>query len=227
MTSKKTAAGPPSRGETGWQAQKSAMTRDAILDAAIDCFLELGYANTTTARVAERSGVSRGAMLHHFPSKNGLIQAAVEHLHHKLVDLYTGNVREIPDDLSVDERNRRGLQAYWKYVSSELFTAYHELSVAGRTDPELHSILEQSAVKFAGATRKANEQLFPEWSQRGELYELAMDISKFLMEGMALTQIVRHRDQRINRLLDYLGDRLEEIFHAGTDDAAINRHANK
>ena len=212
-------------GEVSWQAQKSAMTRERIMAAAIQCFIEEGYSNLTTAKVASSAGVSRGAMLHHFPSKTGLIQAAVEHLHNKLVDLYTTNVRKIPDSLSVDERNRRGLQAYWKYLSSDLFTAYHELSVAGRTDPELREILDESAAKFAGATREANEKLFPEWSQRGELYDLAMDITQFLMEGMAVTQIVRQRDKRIKRVLNYLGDRLEEIFHEGEDDAAINRHA--
>ncbi len=65
------------------------MTRDRILDAAINCFVELGYTNVTTAKVASSAGVSRGAMLHHFPSKTELIQAAVEYLHDKLLQDYT------------------------------------------------------------------------------------------------------------------------------------------
>ncbi len=72
-----TAKGP----DISWQAQKSAMTRDRILDAAIQCFISLGYTNVTTAKVASSAGVSRGAMLHHFPSKTELIQSAVEYLH--------------------------------------------------------------------------------------------------------------------------------------------------
>ena len=76
---------------------------------------------------------------------------AVVHLHGRLVELYQANVRRIPDNLSVDERNRRGLQAYWKYLSSDLFTAYHELSVAGRTDPELQQILQASSEDFVAA----------------------------------------------------------------------------
>ena len=59
----------PQRNEKGWQVEKSAMTRWSILEATIQCLLELGYANTTTALIANYAGVSRGAMMHHFPSR--------------------------------------------------------------------------------------------------------------------------------------------------------------
>jgi AcrR family transcriptional regulator len=211
--------------KTGWQAQKSAMTRDSILEAALECFIEIGYANTTTAKIADRAHVSRGAMLHHFPSKTELIQAAVEYLHRKLLDLYSTNIAKIPEDLDIDERNRRGLQGYWNYLSSDLFTAWHELSVAGRTDPELQVILHETSRAFDQSWREANQRLFPDWSQRGELYELAMDITQFLMEGMAVSHMVSAKEQRVQRMLGYLGDRLEEIFHEGGDGAAIHRHS--
>ena len=226
----KEATKPPrrERDKSGWQAQKSAMMRDNILDAALECFVDIGYANTTTARIAERAGVSRGAMLHHFPSKSELMQAAVEYLHRKLVDLYASHIEKIPMDLPVDQRNRRGLEGYWNYLSSDLYVAYHELCVAGRTDPELQHILEDSIARFDQAIIESNNRLFPEWSQRGELYALAMDITKFLMEGMAVSQIVSQREKRVSRMIDYLGDRLEEIFHAADDDdGAIHRHSTR
>jgi AcrR family transcriptional regulator len=216
------------RDKSGWQAQKSAMMRDTILDAALDCFVTIGYANTTTAKIAERAGVSRGAMLHHFPSKSELMRAAVEYLHGKLVDLYSSHIGKIPMDLPADERNREGLKGYWTYLRSDLYVAYHELCVAGRTDPELQDILEDSIARFDLAIVESNRRLFPEWSERGELYELAMDITKFLMEGMAVSQIVSQKEKRVNRMLDYLGDRLEEIFHAGDEGrGAIHRHSAK
>lgn len=221
-----TAKDKKARDKSGWQAKKSAMMRDNILDAAIECFINIGYASTTTARIAERAGVSRGAMLHHFPSKSELMRAAVEHLHGKLLALYTSHIEKIPMDLPVDERNRRGIQGYWDYLSSDLYTAYHELCVAGRTDPELQHILEDSIASFDQAIIDSNLRLFPEWSQRGDLYNLAMDITKFLMEGMAVSQIVSQREKRVSRMIDYLGARLEEIFHA-VDDTAIHRHSSK
>ena len=61
----------------GWQAEKSALTRQAILEAAVRCFVEHGYANTTTAMIADEASVSRGAMMHHFPSRAAVMNAVV------------------------------------------------------------------------------------------------------------------------------------------------------
>src|SRR3954464_15263723 len=62
------------------QAERSAATREALLDATLACLVEDGYARTTTARVAERAGVSRGAHLHHFQTRDALLAAAADHL---------------------------------------------------------------------------------------------------------------------------------------------------
>jgi len=50
------------------QDEKSAETRRRLLDAAILCVIERGYANTTGSEIAERAGLSRGAQLYHFPT---------------------------------------------------------------------------------------------------------------------------------------------------------------
>ena len=64
----------------GWQAQKSASTRRLIIESAIKCFVDLGYSRTTTTEIAKRAGLSRGAMLHHFPSKVEIVKAAVDYM---------------------------------------------------------------------------------------------------------------------------------------------------
>ncbi|MEL7030387.1 MAG: helix-turn-helix domain-containing protein, partial [Pseudomonadota bacterium] len=64
----------------GRQAQKSASTQKVIVEAAINCLLKYGYAQTTTPRIAEEAGLSRGAMMHHFSNRITVIQAAIEHL---------------------------------------------------------------------------------------------------------------------------------------------------
>ena len=56
-----------------WQQTKSENTRAAILEATLVCFYDLGYGATTTEKVAKRAGVSRGAMLHHFPSSPDIL----------------------------------------------------------------------------------------------------------------------------------------------------------
>ncbi|MGV9582904.1 TetR/AcrR family transcriptional regulator [Nocardia farcinica] len=49
--------------------------RDRVLTAALACFAEDGYERTTIARIRERSGVSNGALFHHFPSKEAIAGA--------------------------------------------------------------------------------------------------------------------------------------------------------
>jgi AcrR family transcriptional regulator len=50
-------------------------TRGRILDAALACFVEAGYEQTTIARILERSGVSNGALFHQFPTKEAIADA--------------------------------------------------------------------------------------------------------------------------------------------------------
>jgi AcrR family transcriptional regulator len=50
-------------------------TRGRILDAALACFLEAGYEQTTVARIRERSGVSNGTLFHRFATKEAIADA--------------------------------------------------------------------------------------------------------------------------------------------------------
>ena len=79
---------------------------------------------------------------------------------------------------------------------------------------------------FDQHTRESTVELFSDWADRGERFLLAMDVTKFLMEGMAVGQMVTNREERVQRLLNYLGDRLEEIFKEGSS-GAIGRHSRK
>src|SRR6476661_4460498 len=62
------------------QQQRRDETRRALLDAAVESLIDVGCARTTTLEVQRRANVSRGALLHHFPSKAELMVAAVDHL---------------------------------------------------------------------------------------------------------------------------------------------------
>ena len=195
----------------GWQAQKSAATRNLILDAAITCFIDMGYAMTTTAKISNKAGLSRGAMLHHFPSKSVLIQAAVEYLHKRRLDAFKGAVSQIPED-NPNERIRAGINVYWQHLTSPLFVAFHELSVAARTDQELRDILIPAVDAFDHAWYETAKSLFPEWEKTGEVFDLAMDLTQNLMEGMALNHVQDKDEQRAERLLDYLVSQLESML---------------
>jgi AcrR family transcriptional regulator len=63
----------------GPHAERTAAMRQRLIEAAIVCISELGYAATTTQIVTDRAGVSRGAILHHFPTKVDLMVAVAEY----------------------------------------------------------------------------------------------------------------------------------------------------
>ncbi|MDT5342299.1 MAG: hypothetical protein QOE52_1483, partial [Mycobacterium sp.] len=54
------------------QAQRTAAMRTRLLDAPIECLVTSGDAGTPPPRVAELAGVTRGAQIHHFRSKEDL-----------------------------------------------------------------------------------------------------------------------------------------------------------
>src|SRR5688572_3707152 len=54
--------------------------RARLLDAAVECLIDLGAAGTSTLAVQRRADVSRGALLHHFPSREALLAASVSAL---------------------------------------------------------------------------------------------------------------------------------------------------
>ncbi len=69
----------PARARTP-QQERSRATQQRLLAATVECLVEHGWAGTTTTLIAERAGVSRGAQLHHYPTKAALVLAAVSHL---------------------------------------------------------------------------------------------------------------------------------------------------
>ncbi|WP_321390385.1 TetR/AcrR family transcriptional regulator [Emcibacter sp.] len=195
-----------------WQATKSARMRTQILDAAIRCFVKLGYSRTTTTEIAREAGVSRGAMVHHFSNKQQLIKAAVEHLNMKRINDFKETI--LASDPAADHTDQ-GIDLYWQHLTSPYFVAFHELSVAARTDPELEKILIPSVKEFEKEWFQTARQLFPEWEGTGELFLLAMDITQFLLEGMSINTMFIRNPKRYERIRNYLKIRLREILAMG------------
>jgi AcrR family transcriptional regulator len=193
---------------SGWQAQKSAATRNLIIEAAIRCFIELGYASTTTTRIAQMAGLSRGAMLHHFPSKIDIVRAAVDHLHAKRLEAFRNSIASIPGDA---DRVRLGLGAYWKHVNHPMFVAFFELSVAARTDPELEAILGPAQTAFEAAWHQTALELFPEWRSDRKAFDVALELTRYVMEGMAVNFLTQERTRRDEQVLDYLEEQLRSL----------------
>lgn len=200
----------PAQGDKTWQQTKSEMTRSAILDAALQCFYELGYNSTTTEKIAAKAGVSRGAMLHHFPSRIALIGAAVKHLNDKRLTAYEQEETEIQGQARFT-RIEEGIESYWRQLDSWLFVVFLELQVAARTDAELHAIMVPAMAEYDSASREATRKLFPDLAL-SEQFNLAVSVSLYLLEGLAVNKITRESIPLRDMVMDYLKGQLRTMF---------------
>lgn len=117
---------------------RSVVTRQKLLDAAVDELLASGYAGLTTTAVAQRAGVSRGAQQHHFPRKDVLVTEAVRHLAERQVAELRDRIVAAPRGR---ERARHALDAVYAQYSGPLFAAMVEMSLASRHEPELTEVV--------------------------------------------------------------------------------------
>ena len=170
--------------------------------------MELGYARTTTTVIADRAGLSRGAMLHHFPSKIDVVRAAVEYLHAKRLRAFRRAAQ--PTSISVD-RIRLNLDAYWQHVRHPMFVAFFELTVAARTDPELAEILRPAQEAFEGEWHRTAREVFTDWDTTDESFDVALDLTRYVLEGMAISFLVHKETERDRRVLTYLASKLQEL----------------
>jgi AcrR family transcriptional regulator len=76
------------------QAERTDATKRKLIDSAIKVMRERGYDGLTTLEVAEVAGVSRGALLHHFPSRHDLVVATMKYMN----DLILAESRRRADD---------------------------------------------------------------------------------------------------------------------------------
>ncbi|WP_461186657.1 TetR/AcrR family transcriptional regulator [Arthrobacter sp. Z4-13] len=118
--------------------ERSVKTRTQILNAAITVLTTDGYAGATTTRIQEAAGVSRGRLLHHFPSRNELLVAAVQRLATTRMGLL--QQRSIWPDRPAD-RLDAAIEAMWETHQQSYFWASTELWIAARHDEQLLAVL--------------------------------------------------------------------------------------
>lgn len=165
------------------QDERSATTRAQLLDATIECLVELGYSATTTTVIAERAGVSRGAQLHHYPTKAELVAAAVEHLATKLTHELTGAIARAATET---DRVAAAIDVMWAAYSTPLFTAWLELWVAARTDADLRAALDPVEKRLTLGVARAAAEVFPGNHQRDTDVQRVLEMTLCLFQGIAL-----------------------------------------
>ena len=170
------------------QAQRSADTQDALLNAAVECLIDLGYRGTTTTEVARRAGVSLGAMLHHFPTKADLLAAAVAHVMRRRQKEFQEAIVHLR---GATQRLDAAIGLLWEGISGPTFLAWVELWVGARTDPDLTEALREMDDEYDRVNQTLLRELFPhEVYPDTEALEVAMRFAVSLMDGLALRALV-------------------------------------
>jgi AcrR family transcriptional regulator len=168
------------------QEERSAATRTALLDAAVDCLYDRGYAGTTTTEIADRAGVSRGAQLHHFPTKLSLVTNAVEHV----IMRRRSELKRVFDALPQDaDRIAAAIDHLWVIVSGPTFFAWLELLVASRTDPELRASLTAIAARFDRESQEMFAHYFAPTPEMRPFFGVAGTLVLATMEGLSAERI--------------------------------------
>jgi AcrR family transcriptional regulator len=180
------------------QEERTRAMRQRLLEATVQCLAEHGWSGTSTTLVSQRAGVSRGAQLHHFPTKNALVVAAVEHLALVRRDELAQAAGALPEGAG---RTRAVLEMLADHFTSDVFAAALELWVAARSDPGLLA----SVGPFERTTGRETHRLTvsmldADESRPGarELVQATLD----LIRGLGLANTISNDQARRSRILD-------------------------
>jgi AcrR family transcriptional regulator len=179
------------------QAERREQTKTALLDATIDCLVEIGYARTSVQEICARAGVSKGAVQHHFSAKAELMAAAVVHLTTKLKGQLAESMALLPGG---PDGIPAAIDMLWEGYSGALSTAVTELWVAARTDADLRAAIRPVDRALGRSTMKhitsVAGDLPPERAET--LFWLTVNLNR----GLALDAELGGAPQRRKLLLD-------------------------
>ncbi|WBB48721.1 TetR/AcrR family transcriptional regulator [Verrucosispora sp. WMMA2044] len=196
------------------QQERSRATRARLLEATVDCLVEHGWSGTTTTVVAARAGVSRGAQLHHYPTRTALVTAAVGHL----TERRAAELRAEADALPADaDRLDRVVDLLAAAFTGPLFVAALELWVAARTDVELRTALLPLEARIGREMHRLTVELLGVDERRPGVRE-AVQATLDLLRGLGVANLLSDDSTRRTALLQAWKTQLTALL-AATDTA--------
>lgn len=205
---------------------KRRTTRTRILEAAIDRPAGACYAATSTSRVAAAAGITRAALLYHFPSRAALIEAVIQCVTQRRVEMQEEYCPHLPRD---ERHPARTIGKLRVMVNTRKFRVFSALSTAARTSRSLARMFKPAMEAFDRSRREMAPKLAQPRIAGEPGFDLRRDIMRFLMEGLAQQYgITFNREQRMNELfgflkLPYTGERLDSVFADILDTASRSK----
>lgn len=176
------------------QQDRSRATRQALLDATIESLAEVGWSGTTVVAVAARSGVSRGAAQHHFPTRDELVQAAVDRLTVSLTESLAVSREDVAPR---DDRTLAALEVLTELWSSAAGRAATHLWIAASTDPTMKELVLPLERRFNRVLYKATIDLLGADVEQPRVRE-AVRLTLDLTRGIGVGSLVRRDRPRLH-----------------------------
>ena len=185
-----------------------AATRQRLLDAAVECLIELGVAGTTTLAVQRRAGTSRGALLHHFPTHADLLAASVTELvkrNEQAVTASRAGIAGLHDPL------RTAINALAYAGRQPSYLAELELWAVSRTDRPLKQALMSAERAAKREIDRVSADLFAKWAD-SDAYDDAVALTQHFVRGLAISENLRSSAARRERLISAWTDAMRPML---------------
>jgi AcrR family transcriptional regulator len=196
----------PSGRRARTQADRRAETRAALLEATIESLVSFGYAKTSTVRIAELAGVSRGAQIPYFRTRAELVGAAVAHLAEQRASAVHTHFARGP--VSIE----KALDVLWQEHQGRAFDAAVELWIASRTDPELRKSLRRAEREVMKTIAREAEAALGERARRPGFGE-DLVFALATIRGLALLRISEGGNSRaVDGLWEPIRERLRRLL---------------
>jgi AcrR family transcriptional regulator len=180
-------------------AERSAATQIRLLDATIECLIERGWAGTSTTEIVRRAGVSRGAQVHHYPTKEDLVIAAVEHLVERRIREFQSTFADLP---SGQQTPAAAMRVLYEHCFRATFEPWLELAVAARTDPALHARFVEFESRFFETALTTFRQLFPDAAADPAFARVALRLTFAVLEGLATGRMIDVPEAELSAVID-------------------------
>ncbi|MBJ8337898.1 TetR/AcrR family transcriptional regulator [Antrihabitans sp. YC3-6] len=196
---------------------RSRATRQRLLESTIVCLAEMGWGATTVAVVAEHSGVSRGAAQHHFPTREDLITAALEHMFDSRMQQAVAAAASAP----AVQKTEAVLTGLMEYFTGPLFKAAVQVWTAAAADPLLKERIVPLEAKFGRVAHRTTIQaLGVDDSDRAthHLVQATLDLAR----GLGLADLLTDDSARRGRIVTQWAATLDAALDA-TRSASAQR----
>ena len=196
---KKPPSGPENK-PLSRQEKKSEATRRRICEGAARRLFANGYHGTSIKQIADNAGVSQGALQHHFPSKDDLVEATAEYLLARSLKWFAMVKVELAKDRSAFGDVIR--RSWREQFTTDEYGALLEIMTAARTDEKLRARVAPKLDNWRNAIETELRDILHPFAGNVENLSALLNISLCMMTGLLVHEGLLGDERRMNMMLD-------------------------